>query len=184
MILGTYSASVYFLTSSTFLAITLVVIYWISQYYGHDKPFPQAAISSVAKHFPEYVFFRTATISGSVLVILGWMTNLMYLKTVAYEQVVNLHPYKLSVMTTIGIVGSMSLMGSTALIDTGKENMHLHQKCAQIFFVLTIVAQLYNTVVYTLLWQKHNILNKYLVYTKLILALLFIVQIYLSAQSG
>jgi hypothetical protein len=184
MILGSYSASVYFLTSSITLAITLVVIYWISQYYGHDKPFPQAAISSVAKHFPEYVFFRIATISGSALVVLGWMTNLMYLKTIAYEQVINLHPYKANVMTAIGIVGSLSLMGSTALIDTGKENMHLHQMCAKVFFILTIIAQLYNTVVYTLLWQKHNILSKWGVYSKLFLAFLFIVQIYLSVQKG
>ena len=120
MILGAYSPSVYFLTSSITLAITLIAIYWISQYYGHDKPFPQAAISSVANHFPEYVLFRIATISGSALVVLGWMSNLMYLKTIAYENVVNIHPCQPAIMTAIGITGSLSLMGSTALIDTGK----------------------------------------------------------------
>lgn len=119
MILGEYSPSVYFKTSSITLAITLVLIYWISQYYQHDKPFPHTSISSVSKHFPEYIFFRTAAISGPALVILGWITNLVYLKTIASEQIFNLHPYRLNIMTAIGIIGSISLMASTALIDTG-----------------------------------------------------------------
>ena len=87
-------------------------------------------------------------------------------------------------MTTIGIVGSISLMGSTALIDTGHENMHWHQNCAKVFFILTIIAQLYNTVVYAHLWYTHGVVNKLGVIFKLILAFLFIIQIYLSAKSG
>ena len=62
--------------------------------------------------------------------------------------------------------------------------MHWHQNCAKVFFILTIIAQLYNTVVYTLLWSKYNVLNKWGVYAKLTLAFLFIVQIFLSAVDG
>jgi hypothetical protein len=83
MILGQYSPSLYFRISSIVLAATLIVIYWISQYYGHDEPFPKSQISSVANHYPEYIFFRTATISGSFLFVLGWITNYYYLQTIA-----------------------------------------------------------------------------------------------------
>jgi len=52
MLLGDYSPSIYFKVSSISLAITLVLMYWISQYYHHDKPFPKTTISNVANHYP------------------------------------------------------------------------------------------------------------------------------------
>jgi hypothetical protein len=118
MILGQYPAGIYFQISSVFFLFSLVLIYWISQYLGHDKPFPQTWISTVAQHFPEYIFFRTSTISGSALIILGWLANHYYLLTVGYENVINMHKYKLSIMTGAGIIASCFLMGSTANIDT------------------------------------------------------------------
>ena len=130
MILGSYSPSVYFVVSSVSLAVTLFIIYGLSQYYNHEKPFPQASISAVSGHFPEYVFFRTAAISGCLLFVLGWMSNFLYLKNIANEKAIDLKPYGLSIMTTIGISGSVSLMASTSLIDTRYENQHIHQKCA------------------------------------------------------
>jgi len=52
MILGTYPAGIYFQVASLTTIFTLFIIYWISQYYGHDKPFPYSWISSIADHFP------------------------------------------------------------------------------------------------------------------------------------
>jgi hypothetical protein len=52
MLLGDYSPSIYFKVSSISLAITLILMYWISQYYHHDKPFPKTTISNVANHYP------------------------------------------------------------------------------------------------------------------------------------
>jgi hypothetical protein len=87
-------------------------------------------------------------------------------------------------MLVIGILGSIALMGSTALIDTGHQNMTWHQHCAATFFVLTIIAQLYNTVIYSMLWYKNKFGNVILVYTKIVIAILFIIQIYLSATDS
>lgn len=122
MILGEYPASIYFKIASASTLVTLVVIYWISQYYGHDKPFPHSWISDVAAHFPEYVFFRTATISGAVLMILGWFANHFYIQTIGIEQVINIHKYKPTVMLIMGFMGGCLLMGSTANLDTGHQN--------------------------------------------------------------
>ena len=49
---GTFSPSIFFLTSSHIITATLVVNYYISQYYGHEKPFPHCWISKVAQHYP------------------------------------------------------------------------------------------------------------------------------------
>lgn len=84
-------------------------------------------------------------------------------------------------MLAIGIVGSGALMASTALIDSGKENVHLHMKCAETFFLMTILAQLYNAVVYAVLAYKYKAVRQGLVVAKLVIAFLFIVQIILSS---
>ena len=90
----------------------------------------------MARHYPEFVIFRTATISGSVLSALGWFTNHFYLKSIAYEKVININKYKPQVILVIGLMGSFLLMGSTANIDTGKQNMKWHTACASSFLLL------------------------------------------------
>lgn len=184
MILGQFPAGIYFQVSSIFTLFTLILIYWISQYYGHDKPFPQTWISTVANHFPEYIFFRTATISGSVLMALGWIVNHYYLMTIGYENTINMHKYKLNVMLAMGVVGACFLMGSTANIDTAKNNEHWHTFCASKFFILTVFGQIYNTVVFTHLWYNYKIVNQTLVYLKLFNFSLMLIQAYLSVNYG
>ncbi len=77
--IGSFKASLFFKICTYVIIPTLFIIYWISQAYGHEPPFPNCWISKCAQHYPEFVFFRTATISGSVLMMLGWATNYFYL---------------------------------------------------------------------------------------------------------
>lgn len=170
--------------SSIFTIGTLFIIYWISQYYNHDKPFPYSWISSVADHYPEYVFFRTATISGSVLLCLGWFTNHFYLHTVGMEKVINIRKYKPSIMLVIGMMGAFCLMGSTANIDTGEHNSKWHTSCAGKFFMFTLIAQIYNTVVFTHLYFVHKAVSKLLTYLKLFQTTLLLIQFYIALENG
>jgi hypothetical protein len=183
MILGDYPAGIYFQVSSIVTVATLIIIYWISQYYGHDKPFPHSWISNVADHFPEYVFFRIATISGSTLMLLGWFVNHFYIQNVGVENVINIHQYKPSIMLVIGIIGSFLLMGTTATIDTGKMNDKWHNSCASSFFIFTLIAQIYNTAIFSHLYFKYNAVSRTSTYLKIIHLVLLIIQLLESTNS-
>jgi uncharacterized membrane protein YedE/YeeE len=93
MFSGEFAPSLFFKLSTYIIIPTLFIIYYISQAEGHEPPFPHCWISGCAGHYPEFVFFRIATISGSVLVGLGWVTNYFYLKTVAREKVFRIEKY-------------------------------------------------------------------------------------------
>lgn len=126
MFIGEFSSSLFFKVGTMIIIPTLFIIYWISQYYGHEPPFPNCWISKVAQHYPEFVFFRFATISGAVFMILGWLTNHFYLLSVAKEQAFNVRKYYPELTVVLGLMGSMLLMGNTATIDTGKMNEKWH----------------------------------------------------------
>lgn len=76
----------------------------------------------MAQHYPEYLFFRTGTITGAALLILGWMTNYFFLQTVSREHGINLKKYYPQIPLILGIAGGLLLMGNTATIDTGTMN--------------------------------------------------------------
>ena len=84
MILGVFSPSIYFQVSAIGTGIIIIFIYMINQHLHHDPPFPNCWISDIAGHYPEYIFFRTATISGSTLLALGWLANHFYIRNLAY----------------------------------------------------------------------------------------------------
>jgi len=63
-----------------------------------------------------------STIAGSVLLLLGWLTNHFFLQTVAVESGVDLKKYHVEVPLVLGLTGGMLLMGLTATIDTGFMN--------------------------------------------------------------
>lgn len=94
------------------------------------------------------MFFRISTISGSALLALGWLTNHFYLRSIAREKAFNIAKYHPEISMILGLIGSMLLMGSTANIDTGKSNGKWHGFCASNFFIFTILAQIYNTVIF------------------------------------
>jgi hypothetical protein len=164
--------------------ITLPLIYWISQLYKHEKPFPHCWISDCAGHYPEFVFFRISTISGSALIALGWMTNHFYLRSIAKENAFNIAKYHPEISMILGLIGSMLLMGSTANIDTGKSNGKWHTFCASNFFVFTILAQIYNTVIFWIVSQKIQAVNKNNLYLKLFVLALLAIQLIIALQDG
>lgn len=165
--LGSFKADIFFKVCTYLIIPTLFIIYEISQLYGHEPPFPNCWISKCAQHYPEFVFFRTATISGSVLMMLGWFTNYFSLLTVAKEHAFNVKQYYPQVCLVLGLMGGMLLMGNTATIDTGKMNEKWHTTCASTFFIFTLAAQVYNAIIYSLVYAKtkavsyNNLLFKY-----------------------
>lgn len=87
-------------------------------------------------------------------------------------------------MLVLGMMGAFLLMGSTANIDTGKHNSKWHTFCASRFFILTVVAQIYNTYVFTHLYFKHKAVSKILTYLKLFHLFLILVQLYAATQKN
>lgn len=81
-------------------------------------------------------------------------------------------------------MGSFFLMGSTANIDTGKQNMHWHTACASSFFVTTLIAQMLNTLMFVKLMYTYNVVNKTLTYCKIIQLLLIFIQVYITSTYG
>ena len=112
---------------------------------------------------------------------LGWFTNHFYMKSVAMEHIVDIRKYRPQVILILGLVGSMFLMGSTANIDTGKNNGKWHTFCASKFFITTVVAQLLNAGLYAKLHFKHNMFSKNLVYAKLFMGFLIILQLVIAS---
>jgi hypothetical protein len=122
MFKGAFPASIFYMIGGSCAILSIVVIYWQSQYYHQEPPFPHQWISKVAQHYPEFVVFRTTTISGAVLIILGWMTNHFFLQTFCREHGINLKKYYAQIPLILGIIGGLLLMGNTATIDTGLMN--------------------------------------------------------------
>lgn len=75
-------------------------------------------------------------------------------------------------------------MGSTANIDTGVRNSKWHTACAGKFFLLTLIAQIYNTVVFTHLYFVHKAVSRLLTYLKLFQTFLLVIQFYIAANNS
>jgi hypothetical protein len=81
-------------------------------------------------------------------------------------------------------MGAFALMGSTASVDTGIRNGNWHTACASSFFLLTILAQLYNTLISWIVYVNIKTINKNLLYLKSIHSFLVVLQIYISVNYG
>jgi hypothetical protein len=119
-----------------------------------------------------------------VLLALGWFTNYFYIQTLGVEKVINVHKFKPIIVLVLGMIGAFFLMGSTANIDTGKHNDKWHTFCAGNFFKFTLVAQLYNTVIFSILYFKHRAVGKLLTYLKLIQLGLLLIQLVIATQNN
>jgi uncharacterized membrane protein YbjE (DUF340 family) len=71
-------------------------------------------------------------------------------------------------------------MGSTATLATGKHYIHWHTLCATTFFVLTILACLYNTLMCYLVSRKVHSFENGTMIVKYILTALLTVWLYLA----
>jgi hypothetical protein len=67
-----------------------------------------------------------STITGSALILLGWLTNHFLLQTIARDSGIDLRKYHIEIPLILGLTGGMLLMGNTATIDTGIMNENAH----------------------------------------------------------
>jgi len=81
-------------------------------------------------------------------------------------------------------MGAMLLMGSTANIDTGIGNGDWHVACASNFFIFTLVAQLYNTIICWIVYSEIKTISKINLYFKSVLIALLVVQLIISSTKG
>jgi hypothetical protein len=159
---------------------SVVSIYYIAISLGHEEPLPHTWISKCAQHYPEYLIFRTATISGAVLMIMSYFINHFVILQRAYEKVFNVRKYHPEIILIFGIMGAVFLTGSTALIDTGKMNEHMHVFCAGNFFAWTLLANFYNGILGVILYRKANMGSLTTVVLKIVMLVALIIQVYLS----
>jgi hypothetical protein len=181
---GAFSPSIFLRTVSYLVLATLALIYYLALYLGQEEPIPKTYISACAGHYPEFIFFRIATISGSALLFLGWLVNHFYFKSVAKEKVVRIDNYRPEVSLILGMMGAMSLMGSTANIDTGIRNGSWHQRCAASFFLLTSLAIFYNTFLCWIIYEKTRDISRTSMAIKVLLTVLMLIQMWISLENG
>jgi hypothetical protein len=81
-------------------------------------------------------------------------------------------------------MGCFLLMGSTATIDTGKMNNDWHVTCASTFFVLTLIAQIYNTIIGWIIYSNIKTISLSNLYFKTFLVVLVGVQLWISNHFG
>ena len=81
-------------------------------------------------------------------------------------------------------MGGLLLMGNTASIDTGKMNGHLHTFCASRFFIITFIAQIYNTLLGAGLYSHTKAISRWNLYLKYFILVILLIQILDSAVKG
>lgn len=84
----------------------------------------------------------------------------------------------------LGMMGSFLLMGSTANLDTGHQNTTWHVYCATLFFYFTMSAQILNTLLYLKLSYSFNIVNKPLLYLKIVQSAFLLTELYLDTKKS
>lgn len=180
MFLGEFPAYLFPLLAFASGASSIIICYYISQYLGHEKPFPDTWISATAQHYPEFVFFRVGTITGAVFLLLSHVLSYFWMFQSAIASGYNIRKYYPAVATVLGIAASLFLMGSTATIDTGIHNTNLHVLCASSFFIFSILSCWYYTFVSYVLFYKAQAGTKENLFFKLSLSLAFAYQAYLE----
>jgi hypothetical protein len=161
----------------------IIICYWLSQYFHHEKPFPDTWISATADHYPEYIVFRIGTISGAIFLMLSHVMSYFWLCQTAYDNAFNLRKYWPGIGTTLGMAGAMFLMGSTATLDTGKHNTNWHVMCAGSFFILSILAVWYYTIMSVVLYANAQAGGQISLGLKIAGSLLILLQVYLETKA-
>ena len=116
--------------------------------------------------------------------ILSFFFNYFYIITISKEHAFHVKKYKPKITLLLGILGIMALFGNTATIDTGRMNEKWHVTCAGTFFVLTILACLYNTILFWIIYLKIKTVKLWSLILKTILSVGLILQAYLDVESG
>ena len=180
MFQGSFAPSVFINTASYVAMASLLLIYVVAVSLGQEEPFPRTYISACAGHYPNFVFFRISTISGSALLLLGWLVNHFFLKIIAKEHAFRIEKYRPEASLIMGMMGALGLMGSTANIDTGIHNGSWHQRCAATFFLFTSLAIYYNTYVNWIIYSHLKGISRLSMAVKAFLTFLMVVQMTIS----
>lgn len=180
MFTGSFSPAIFINTASYVIMVSLIVIYVMAVSLGQEEPFPRTYISACAGHYPNFIFFRISTISGSALMLLGWLVNHFFLKTIAKEHTFRIEKYRPEIGLIMGMMGALGLMGSTANIDTGIKNGSWHQRCAATFFLFTSLAIYYNTYLNWIVYSHFKGISRLSMAIKAFITLLMVIQMTIS----
>jgi hypothetical protein len=119
MLLGKFKAYLFPLISFLSGTLSIIICYYLSQYFHQEKPFPNTWISATADHYPGFIVFRIGTIAGAVFVIFSYFMEYFWIYQISRQHVFHIKKYWPGLGATIGISGAMFLMASTANLDTG-----------------------------------------------------------------
>ena len=177
MFLGSWNAGLIPFAAFLISSGSIIACYVISQIYHHEEPFPDTWISATADHYPEFVVFRVGTISGSVLLALSNFIIYYWVMTLAHESTFDIGKYRPQIGAVFGIGGALFLMGSTANLDTGKQNGDWHVFCAGNFFAWTIFSGWYHTFLSWALYSNTKTVSLKMTLIKTALSLAILVQL-------
>lgn len=77
-------------------------------------------------------------------------------------------------------MGGMMLMGSTANINTGRRHPQWHIFCATRFFIFTVLALIYNSILYCIIYIKIRTISLINLKCKLALLTAMLVQLLIN----
>ncbi|KAL4507254.1 hypothetical protein ABPG72_002047 [Tetrahymena utriculariae] len=161
--------------------IGIIFSYIAAQIQGSEPPFPHASISSNANHFPQYIVFRITEQGSSLFIIFIWLIEYVWIRQKAQENGVTLIFPVLQAI--LGTISGILFIFSTATIDTGKMNGHLHVHCATGFFVTLMINFLLNFITFVQFKCKNEmIINEHSFYTKLLINMCDVVLLILESK--
>lgn len=107
-----------------------------------------------------------------------------WLYQTSYDNIFHISKYSPGIGTVMGITGSLFLMASTSMIDTGKHNTSWHVFCAGNFFIWSILSLWYYTAVCVIMYVKVKAGGKISMILKVILSLLILYQVILDSRAN
>jgi len=180
MFTGKFPAYIFALVGSLSAIISIVVCYEIAVRKGHEQRWPHTYISNTARHYPEFIYFRIATISGAVMTILSYLVNYIWMHSISRESGFNIRKYYPKVPLVAGITSTLCLFVSTATIDTGIMDMNIHVKAAGNFFIFSIISCITNTLICWAIYKKTSKITTISLTIKIIFSILLLYQLYLE----
>lgn len=161
VIAGKFPLAVLPLLASLLAAGTIAVCYVLAVTAGHVEPWPNTDITHCAKYAPESYVFRVGIISASVLLIVGYVVIKQWIDG---QEAVNdgLMPRRHCCISLAGaaciagIVGAISLIISSSVIEPDDTPWTLHIVAAIVFFACTAAAQVVVTFKLCLLYNEDS----------------------------
>lgn len=171
MNLGKIKASYFPNVCAIVTGVAILICEYLTIQDKHTKPFPKSTISMTAGYYPEFVIFRVCIQCSATLLILTWIMHSFLLK-MKYPKISKYLP---SIFIILGTIGAIGLMAASATIDTGDYKNRPHVICAVVFFLATIIACIYNTLLCIIVHIKTKQFSKTNIWLKVIVSgMLFI----------